>query len=134
MKKIFGLILLCATMLISTSCEKEGIHKNSIRGLYYYEYGHEYNHPQRDVYNFTSKNSVTYYSCLTKDPFEKWSYGENIRFEERSGWWRSEYNIWTLTYYIVDNKVYISNGHTLTISGNTLIRDGNGKQVFRIWN
>ena len=94
-------------MLISTSCEKEGIHKNSIRGLYYYEYGSDYGIPQRDVYNFTSKNSVTYYPYLTKDPSTKWSYGENIPFEERSGWWRNEYNIRTLTYYIVDNKVYI---------------------------
>ena len=130
MKKKYLFMLLCTTMLTTTSCEKEGMRESSIYGLYY----HENTWCSRDAYHFTSKNSVIYYANLISDPNDTWGGGvKSVSFEERSGWYRHPYlNKWTLTYYIVDNKVYIYNGDILTISGNTLIKDGDG-EVFRIW-
>ena len=129
MRKIFrslSIVMLLLVGMAFVSCEKEG----KLYGLYYYEdwYG------DRDAYHFIEKNTVVRYSALTRDYGTTWGDGiKSIPFEERDGWYRCPYaNKTTLTYYIVENKIFMSDGDILTIAGDILIREGRGDE-YRIW-
>ena len=133
MRKIFrslSIVMLLLVGMTFVSCEKEGKLGNSMYGLYY----HDTYWLGRDAYHFIQKNTVVRYSCLTQDPEDTWGDGiPSIPFEERDGWYRNPYgNKTTLTYYIVENKIFMSDGDILTIVGDILIREGSGNE-FRIW-
>ena len=133
MRKIFkslSIVMLLFVGMSFVSCEKKDALGDSMSGLYYYEYDWCY----RDAYHFIQKNTVVRYSHLTRDYGTTWGDGIiSIPFEERDGWYRCTYaNKTTLTYYIVENKIFMSDGDILTIVGDILIREGSGNE-FRIW-
>lgn len=132
MRKIFkslSIVMLLFVGMSFVSCEKKDALGDSMSGLYYYENNRGY----RDAYHFIQKNTVVRYSNLTRDYGETWDGIPGIPFEERDGWYRCPYaNKTTLTYYIVENKIFMSDGDILTIVGDILIREGSGNE-FRIW-
>ena len=77
------------------------------------------------VYNFINENTVVDYSTVSNSR-EGWSSGYT-EMPGHKGWYYGTGASRNLTYYIYENKIYITDGHILTISGNTLLEDGSDR-------
>ncbi len=84
------------------------------------------NHNFCEALYFKNSNTVEVYNDVADarhwdDP----SLGNfSVVFGGMSGWYYQDGCNPQYTYVVTDNKVIISNGYTLTISGNKLVRDG----------
>lgn len=77
------------------------------------------------VYNFINENTVVDYSTVSNSR-EGWR-GGYTEMPGHSGWYYGTGASRNLTYYIYENKIYITDGHILTISGNRLLEDGSDR-------
>ena len=84
----------------------------------------------RFVYNFINSNTVVDYSTVSNSR-EGWI-GEVVAIPGHSGWYYSPNGMRNYTYYVLDNKIYITDGTILTITDGGLLEDGSNV-VYTRW-
>lgn len=84
----------------------------------------------RNVYNFINSNTVIDYSTVSNSR-KGWRDG-CTEIPGHSGWYYGTGSERSYTYYIYDNKIYITNNKILTIGGEALYEDGSNG-VYRKW-
>ncbi len=77
----------------------------------------------RVVYNFINSNTVVYYSTVSNST-KGWGSAGIEPIPGHSGWYYAPLSISNYTYYILDNKIYMTNGKIFTITDSGLLEDG----------
>lgn len=85
----------------------------------------------RVVYNFINSNTVVYYSTVSNST-RGWGTVEIESIPGHSGWYYSPSSMSNYTYYILDNKIYMTNGKIFTITDSGLLEDGSNS-VYTKW-
>lgn len=127
--------MIAAVMTGFTSCGSDDDDANSgsssgITGMYGGDNGTYSGTTFKMVYNFIDDNTVIDYSTVSNSS-DDWRYGCE-EMQNHSGWYYAPSSMRYLTYYIIDNKIFISDDTILTISGNTLLREGSS-HVYKKW-
>jgi len=99
--------------------DKEGV--SGLSGLYYYETGPS----SRTAYYFVNSNTVEVYGQMSQKSTSTWQGQRGEVFPYRSGWYYWSGNKRTYGYHIIEDLVVIGSEIIMTISGNTLLYDGN---------
>lgn len=129
--------VVCACLFLSCSNNddednKVGSEIHDIEGLWFSPNGTYQGTSFLLVYNFINYNTVINYSTVSSS-MDGWASGTDLSvIPGHAGWYYSTYSARTLTYYVFDNKIFISDGTILTISGSTLLLD-DSSVVFRKW-
>ena len=87
----------------------------------------------RQVYYFVNHNTVESYGNITQDANTTWLGQHGESFPYKAGWYYWPGNKSTMTYYIVDGRIVMTNGTILIINGNTLLLDGSSNVYYK-WN
>jgi len=128
MKKYLIVFLL---LLLFTNCEKVG--NKGMSGIWHTdpEMCHGIHTKMFYVYEFINHNTCHF--CLgIMDDYSHLRGGASNACKHHSGWYHCNASCQTLTYYVLDNKIYIADGAILTIvDDNTLIVDGNGDELHK---
>lgn len=130
--KIFSilamLILACTTFVAcgSDDDDNEGGSGNSLSGYWTTSPDDFYKGYKvcRGLY-FQNSNTVITYEYVVNGRYWSDQYGDfSVAFPGKSGWYVQDGAGYSRSYVVLNNKIVISNGMTLTISGNKLIPDG----------
>lgn len=129
----FVIMMIMVQFFCLTSCgSSDGDNSNdsgAVSGLYYCEVLKD----SRMVYYFVNNNTVESYGNITRDANATWFGEKGQSFPYKTGWYYWSGNKRTMTYFIVEDRVVLSNGVIFIISGNTLLLDGSSN-VFYKWN
>jgi len=116
--------------MVSCGDDDDTAPSSSISGFYAADNGSYSGETFKLVYNFINDNTVIDYSTVSSSS-ESWRYGCE-EMPNHSGWYYAPSSMSYRTYYTIDNKIYISDGTILTISGSTLLREGSS-HIFKKW-
>ena len=140
MKKLVldGLGILMAIMLCSgiISCNNEedsdeyNAPSSHISGLWSASNGSYKGVSFLIVYNFINSNTVIDYSTVSNST-RGWA-AEIESIPGHSGWYYAPLSMKNYTYYILNNKIYITNGKIFTITDSGLLEDGSNK-IYTKW-
>jgi hypothetical protein len=121
MKKLYALLALLVAMLcpiVFSSCSDDG--EGGLSGVYVDEPTDGY----ADIYYFMNSNTLYWCNGAHYGYTEGTKYYKACTYQIGNTHWYSEYPVSPLTYAKDGNKIYVTNGTILTISGNTLLKDG----------
>lgn len=83
------------------------------------------------VYEFINENTVIDYSTVSSSS-DGWI-GDFETLPGHNGWYYSPSAVRYLTYYVIDNKIYINDGTLLTLLDTQLIKDNSSISYNKWW-
>lgn len=125
------------TFCIVTSCngddeESDAGNGQSVSGIYKADNGDYKGVSFIMVYNFINSNTVIDYSTVANSQYG-WASGATLaQIPGHPGWYYAQQSAKQYTYYVVNNKIILSNGKILTKNGSNLTVDGSGT-VYSKW-
>ncbi len=132
MRWLLALFIVLPFGISFQSCddESEKSNESGLIGMWRASAGSYQGESFLSVYEFINENTVIAYSTVSSSS-EGWR-GDVDTLPEHSGWYYSPSAIRYLTYYIVDNKIYITDGTILTLLGTQLVED-DSSVVYTKW-
>lgn len=131
--RLTHLIAVIFALCSLTSCSDDDTHDETttdITGLWYAPNATIDGVAFRTVYNFINSNTVADYSTVSSSP-NGWL-DETSTIPGHPGWYYAPSAARNYTYYVIGNKIYITNGTIFTVSGDRLLEDGSGK-IWQRW-